>query len=298
MKSQGDRGAFSLVEVLVVIGIVGVLIALVVPAVQRVREAGNRTQCANNLRQIGLALHQYQGAHKAFPPGMSYQDGTDPYLYMSWNTRLLPFLEQEALWKEAVSAYALYPDPFWHSPPHPMGAVLSVFGCPTDGRALQVGQVGSSQVGFTSYLGVEGVNQYRLDGILFVDSRVRFEDVTDGTSNTLMVGERPPADNGYLSFGWWYAGWGQEKNGTADMVLGVEEYNTGSYAANCPPGPYSYGPGSVNKECDRFHFWSAHSGGANFLFVDGSVRFVAYSAATFMPALATRGGGEAVNLPD
>ena len=146
---------------------------------------------------------------------------------------------------------------------------------------------------FTAYLGVEGQDFTRNGGLLFLDSRVRLADVTDGTSATLLAGERPPSANGVL--GWWYAGWGQAKNGSAEMVLGVREWNV--YDNTCWPGPYFYSPGRVDNPCDAFHFWSLHSGGANFLFADGSVRFLPYSAAAVMPAVASRGGGEVVDLP-
>jgi prepilin-type processing-associated H-X9-DG protein len=110
----------------------------------------------------------------------------------------------------------------------------------------------------------------------------------------LLVGERPPSADGL--FGWWYGGWGQSKDGSADMVLGVQEKNV--YVPGCPLGPYQFGPGNVKDQCDTFHFWSMHMGGAHFLFADGSLHFLHYDAAPIMPALATRSGGEAVDLPD
>ena len=89
-------------------------------------------------------------------------------------------------------------------------------------------------------------------------------------------------------------------DGAADMDLGVNEINIGSLAtAGCAVGAYEYGPGSVQNQCDLLHFWSLHpGGGAHFLFCDGSVRFITYSAASVMPALATRAGGETVTIPD
>jgi prepilin-type processing-associated H-X9-DG protein len=111
-----------------------------------------------------------------------------------------------------------------------------------------------------------------------------------------MVGERPPSSDG--AAGWWYGGWGQAKEGSADMVLGVEEqYASPYYVVDCPPGPYLFAPGGLNDTCATFHFWSLHPGGANFLFADGSVHFLHYDAAPIMPALASRAGGEAVSLP-
>ncbi len=279
----------TFIELLVVLAIIGVLIGLTVPAIQLARDAGNRTHCANNLRQIGMGLHRYHDANKVLPPGMSYRDGTDPYLYMSWNTRLLPYLEQPGLWDVAQKAYAQRPDPFWNNPPHPLDTVLSLYACPADAHAASPGQF---NVAFTSYLGVQGVNQIRLDGVLFVDSQVRFADVRDGLSNTLFVGERPPGAGDH--FGYWYAGHGNNKDGTGDMVLGVRTLNIGAWGVECPFGPYAYGPGLSSNFCDVFHFWSLHPGGAHFLFGDGSVHFLAYSVDPLMPALATRSGGEVV----
>jgi prepilin-type processing-associated H-X9-DG protein len=149
---------------------------------------------------------------------------------------------------------------------------------------------------FTDYLGVWGTDRRHRDGVLFLDSEVRLREIADGTSNTLMVGECPPSADGIL--GWWYAGWGQAKDGSAEALLGVAEWNDGPFYRKCPRGPYSYVPGRLTNQCDMFHFWSLHPGGANFVFCDASVRFLPHSAAPLMPALATRSGGEAVSLPD
>lgn len=297
MRSIRKHCGLSLVEVLVVIGIIGTLIGLLVPAVQRVRDAALRTHCTNNLRQIGLALHQYHDLEGSLPPGMSYRDGADRYPFMSWNTRILPFLEQQALWTQAQKAYALDRS-FYDNPPHTNRTeVVSLFSCPADPRTLAVEQLADGQrVAFTDYLGVEGINYFRLNGVLFLDSRIGFADISDGTSHTLCVGERPPSADGIL--GWWYAGEGQSKDGSGDMVLGVQERNIGTFGRECPLGPYSFGPGRTKNQCDAFHFWSLHIGGAHFLMADGSVRFFSYSASSIMPALATRNGGESESVPD
>jgi hypothetical protein len=290
------RTAFTLVELVVVIAITAVLIGLLLPAVQKVRQAAARAGCANNLKQIGLALHHYHDIHLALPPGCSFRAGANSYPYMTWMTRLLPYLEQEPLWQRAFGAYAQAQ--FFEDPPHVLilGQPLPIFTCPADPRSREPWDFGVFRVAFTDYLGIEGIDLEKRDGLLYLDSRVRLIDITDGTSNTLAVGERPPSPD--HNFGWWYAGWGQLKTGSADSVLGVREVCVHPRYRSCPPGPYSFQPGEVDSLCSAFNFWSFHPGGAHFLVADGSVRFLSYSAAPLLPALATRSGGEIVQLPD
>ncbi len=292
------RQGFTLIELLIVIAILGLLMALTVSGVQAVRHASARVECANNLRQIGIALHQYHDGNGVFPPGVSYRDGKDPYPFMSWSARLLPFLEQEPLWKTTLKAFAENKH-FLDDPPHVgLGTILRVYTCPSDGRTRSVAVFGIRKIALTSYLGMEGTNQFRGDGTLFLDSRVRIADITDGTSNTLLVGERPPST--FLNLGWWYAAQGQEDDGSADVVLGVRErfMDTSSWSRGCPPGPYQFGPGRVDNKCDAFHYWSLHSGGTHFLTADGAVHFLRYAAVNVLDALATRAGHEAATLPD
>jgi prepilin-type N-terminal cleavage/methylation domain-containing protein/prepilin-type processing-associated H-X9-DG protein len=291
-----SRRGFTLIELLVVIAIIGVLIALMLPAIQRIRHAAMRTQCENNLKQIGLAAHQYHDANKAFPAGMRSQRGKDPYLYASWLTFLLPYVEQQGLWTATQDAYRKTRN-FNRNPPHVgLVTVVPIFTCPADSRAgeVQTAQREKIPVALTSYLGVEGQDLTTFDGVLFRDSRIRIADSTDGTSNTLFAGERPPSTD--FQYGWWYAGAGQRSTGSAEMILGVREKNVLTVTkGSCPPGTYSYGPGRLNNQCDMYHFWSPHLGdGAHFLFADGSVRFLGYAAAPVMPALASRAGGESV----
>lgn len=292
MRSR-SRG-FTLIELVVIIAIIAIVIGMSIPAVQRVRDAAARVKCSNNLRQIGLGLHQYHEARKTLPPGCSYQGGRDPFPHMSWMTRLLPFVEQQAIWKEAEQAFALESF-FMKSPPHTaISRVIPIYICSTDSRVGSPADRGKVQVGLTSYLGVSGLDLTSFDGMLYLDSRVRLVDVTDGTSNTLLVGERPPSAD--LIMGWWYAGWGQSKTGSGDMVLGVRERNVDIYGPGCLSGPYNFRSGQFDNQCDAFHFWSPHIGGAHFLFADGSVRLIRYSADGIMPALATRAGREVASL--
>jgi hypothetical protein len=273
-----------------------VLIGLIFPAVQRVRASAARTRCANNLRQIGLALHGFHHVRQVLPPGMSGNSKAEQYPYLSWNARILPYLEQDALWLDIQVAYSADRN-FLNVPPHTRRSqIVLAFVCPADGRAFSPAPF-PGQPACTSYLGVEGTDQFSGDGLLFKDSRVRLEDVADGLSNTLMVGDRPPSATEVL--GCWYAGWGQSQDGSAEMILGAREYNVGIYGSGCATGPYHFSAGRNSNPCDAFHFWSLHlGGGANFLSADGSVRFLSYSADPIMPALATRAGGEVVTVPD
>ena len=140
---------------------------------------------------------------------------------------------------------------------------------------------------------LRGIFDYRTGQI------TRMSSITDGTSHTLLVGERPPSAD--LQFGWWYAGIGQRFTGSADHVLGVREPNLQPVMVGsaCGPGNYPYTSAlGFDDPCEMFHFWSPHPGGANFALADGSVRFLRYAADPILPALASRAGGEAVAVPD
>jgi prepilin-type processing-associated H-X9-DG protein/prepilin-type N-terminal cleavage/methylation domain-containing protein len=302
---HGNRSsAFTLIELLVVIAVMAILTGLTLAAVQRVREAAARARCQNNVRQLALALHQYHDANGGFPQGhRSFKlFGHVPMPYSGWSLSILPDLEQQALYERAVAAYRSKVIPFPPNPHAGLSTVVPVFLCPSDGRiaSAQVSFRTKTLAAFTSYLGVSGRDSSTArDGLLYQGSRTTFADITDGTSNTLLLGERPPSAD--FQFGWWYAGAGQRLTGSADIVLGAREPNlqlitTGSA---CGPGNYPFMPASgFNDPCGMFHFWSPHPGGANFAFADGSVHFLRYSADPIMPALATRAGGEAASLPD
>ncbi len=294
---RSTRRAFTLIELLVAIAIISVLIGLLLPAVQKVRQAAARMSCQNNLKQIGLALHHFHDIDAAFPTGVTSARPGEPYPRMAWPARLLPFLEQEPLWRATDGAYQYQPVPFVNPPHVGFGTPVRVFSCPMDGRTSDPQPTHQNlRAALTSYVGVLGTTYDRTDGVLHVDSRVRIADILDGTSNTIMVGERPPSADCW--YGWWYAGFGQAGTGSGDMLLGARERNFGGpYVSGCPPGPYRFQAGRLSEQCDLFHFWSLHPGGAHFLFADGSVRFLAYDADAILPALATRAGGETVSLP-
>src|SRR5262249_55906639 len=265
-----------------------VLLSMIVPAVMNVRAAASKTKCANNLRQIGLAVHLYHHDKRSFPAGMRYQNGRDPYYLMSWLAQLLPYIEEQSVWEMAEQDYRASRDPL-HPPHRGLATRVPSYICPADPGAdqLQIARREGYVVALTSYLGVSGRDLTTLDGVFYRDSRMIFDAITDGTSHTLLAGERPASTD--FQFGWWYVGAGQQFTGSADMFLGVTERNVlPPSIVQCPPGPYQFGPGRLDNQCDMFHFWSLHQGGANFVFADAHVQFIAYSAAKVMPALATR----------
>lgn len=289
------RRGVSLLELLVVVAILAILIALVLVAVQRTRASAARLRCANNLRQLAVGLHGYHTARGVLPPGHTSETKSDPYKNLAWHARILAHVEQQPLWTRAEEAYRSAPSGSIAQPPHGpiLATVVPVFICPADPRTRQT-QIayGSLPVALTSFQGNAGLYYAWRDGTLYADSAVKFADITDGTSQTLLIGERPAsADH---EFGWWYRGIGQQGDGSADMILGVRERNATGSRYPCPIGPYHFVPGKLENQCDMFHFWSPHPGGAHFAFADGSVRFLTYSADPILPALASRAGGEAV----
>lgn len=296
MRAKEGRNGYTLIELVVSMAITALLAGLLMAAIQRVRAAQFRMNCLNNLRQIALALHQYESARMTLPEGCSGEGNDVQFPFMSWHTRILPYLERLDLWDQAVRAYAQESD-FRVDPPHPFSTVLPIFACESDPRTFEVGIAPANiRVGHTIYLGVLGTDLFKNDGVLFERSHVRLTEITDGTANTLMVGERPPSPEHLL--GWWYAGWGQNKSGSMDLTLGTRERNVYPQYVRCSRGPYHFQTGDFANPCDAFHFWSAHAGGANFAFCDGSARFLSYSADNIMPALGTRAGAESTGSFD
>ena len=329
LRSSG----FTLVELLVVIAIIGILVGLLLPAVQAAREAARRTQCVNNMKQMGLALHMHHDTFRRFPsahqmgvswytsyqrnpaPG-GYQKTGDPNPgypvegpFWSWITRIAPFME----FANQTNRFNIKGWPWFNydaKGKNLESVIMPTFACPSDPRGGQLDS--SGEYALTSYLGVAGVNQFReangQNGMLYVNSSVKMGTVTDGTSNTLMVGERPPSSD--LNYGWQWAGFGDMPGfGTADIVLGVNERQEVPTAK-----PDFFRPGAIQDpgSLHRYHFWSLHPGGANWAVADGSIRFISYEAGgpwvdnitvptaqpTVVQAMATTGFGEVVQLPD
>jgi len=273
------RGGFTLIELLVVIAIIAILIGLLVPAVQKVREAAANTQCKNNLSQLAKAIHNYHGTFKKLPPPRdNLACFTCP---KSWVFHTLPYVEQDNMQNQATTSFNTA-----------AGQNMTVLLCPSDALSNGnfSGTVGgaSGTFGLIDYLGVIGTRQDlglgATDGIFDTSQRgIRLTDIRDGTSNTLMLGERPPAAD--LQWGWW-------SYSDFDNLLSTQN----NYVAypSCP-SPHLYAKGSLGNNCDSLHFWSMHTGGGNWAFGDGSVRFIPYSGAAAVVMLSTRSGKEVVN---
>ena len=304
------RTAFTLIELLVVIAIIAILIGLLVPAVQKVRAAAARTQCQNNLKQIGLALHNYHDTNKAFPANI--RPAAASTVRVRWLTYVLPYLEQDALYRRYD------PNVNWHQPANlPVTSTpLSVVTCPATPLPQRLdGAPDNNWVGIvaiTDYAGIYGIDQRLVslgvgtfgEGMSSRTNRVLMADVTDGLSNTLHITEsagRPDlyragklvAKNAVNGGGWcrpaseyWLSG--ASADGT--LIPGPVAVNAtnGEDKGAVYPHPY-YGTDGTGQT------YSFHAGGANTLFGDGSVRFVQQSIPiSTYAAIVTRSGGEVV----
>jgi prepilin-type processing-associated H-X9-DG protein len=299
---------------LVVLAIIAALLGLLVPAVQKVREAAARVQCQNNLKQMGLALHSYHAARECFPPGYvafaAYIDGaTDTAPGWGWAAFLLPYLEQDNLYRQVnfnqpialcpaaqgfVRLYVCSSDPA----PQESFSVLDAFGQPVARAApcSYAACVGGDESDPTDPAG---------RGVFFRNSRTSLADITDGTSNTLLVGERA-----------WSNANGVWAGAVAGGVLRRGRMNPcpGSASASFPAAALVLAHSHLNNatsdtDAGLDDFSSRHAGGSNFLFADGSVRFLRsvpgdspdgnYTAdGRAFQALGTRDGGEVNQGPD
>ena len=293
---------FTLVELLVVITIIGILIALLLPAVQAAREAARRIQCGNNMKQIGLALHNYHSTHRIFPPGWveAGPDGTIAPNLFGWGAHILPFGEQKALYDQLDFNRVLHHGTYGDSVVENIdliGSVVPMYRCPSDLSEPQVAieewmpgvgdyfpavpsmarscYVGS---GATDVLCDMGSNTSGIAGVFYRNSKTRIRDVTDGTSSTLLAGER----RGYRQWNiggdymdsasdyYWAAFWagvlGQTGHGLkcyAQHVIGGTLFREGTTYVSTP---------KINRSGTGFG--SHHPGGCQGVLCDGSVRFI------------------------
>ena len=313
------RKAFTLVELLVVIAIIGILIALLLPAVQAAREAARRTQCSNNLKQLGLALHNYQTALRTFPPARLDW----PQVY-SPQAMLLPYLEQANLQKlvDFDVSFAGADEASWGNAAAARTRVSS-FNCPS-GRV----QVPGADFGTTHYMANVGTGLKKggsllwedaaADGLFWENSRVSFADIRDGSSNTVAFsettlgngGEAPtaapsetqgivlllsggaettPGDCGAGAGQWWPQRGVRWIQGSYGFTLYNHYYRPNAAAYDCGNNSRTHGLTAARSQ---------HPGGVAALYCDGSVHFISNSIA--LPtwrALATRSGGEVVEMP-
>jgi prepilin-type N-terminal cleavage/methylation domain-containing protein/prepilin-type processing-associated H-X9-DG protein len=296
--------AFTLIELMVVLAIIVVLIGLLIPAVQKVREAANRMKCNSNLKNLGLALHQYESTFGKFPPSRVDRPvpeaGVTATVNHGWGAFILPFLEQEAL------AQKYRWDLFNHDPANQsvVSTQLRILQCPSaepdrvmtfdvysyGGRGTCTDYAPTEAV--DSVLArmnlIDTVGNYR--GVLSLNAMTRLRDITDGTSNTLLLVEdagRPREwrmGHAYRDQTIYGCPWAGYLNPI--VVEGVT-----------PDGASSPGPCALNCSNDQ-EIYSFHPGGANTVFVDGSVHFLKTGLdIRILARLVTRAGGEVVDVP-
>lgn len=252
---------FTLIELLVVMALIVVISVLSLPAIQKARDVARRTQCQNNLKQFGLALHNYHNVHKVFPPGWTqHHSQPGPETRFGWTTFVLPFMDQAPLYRR-LNFQTQRAEPL-----ELFQMTIPVFRCPEDPTSQTNSMRGNfGTLNYSANFGPvapprwidSGLDEFwpgsnptpeKADGMAFLNSRIRFADITDGTSQTLLMGERSASSG-------------------AAIWMGVRgnDFET-DQVTDCSPGH------EINLSGSSFS--SLHGGGANFLFCDGRVVFL------------------------
>lgn len=282
MLKRKSRTAFTLVELLVVIAIIGILVGLLLPAVQAAREAARRMQCSNSLKQLALACHNYESTHKTFPTGQIFSmHGNDALNQRqngwSWQTLILPFIEQGNQYNVFDFNVSM------HTSPNALAIAVRnpVFECPSSGHLPDDGVAADGTVyAPSSYVGVAGAFQVSFvhpggggpplrDGMFLRDGKIKFGDITDGTSNTLLIGET-------LFYSYMREGMGS----TWDPSLYGRARAGNNHAGHATLAMTRIGFRQINPSLNmdivtlRESFGSEHTGGAQFALADGSVHFL------------------------
>lgn len=321
--------AFTLIELLVVIAIIAILIGLLLPAVQKVREAAARAYCQGNLKQLALAAHNYHDNNTAFPPGLAHPGPNNRWT--SLFVEMLPFIEQDNIFRrwDFVNTSNNFT-----SPAAPGATPLKMFICPSGGFTDNPATFGSVSTGLSSYGGNAGLKSFPAsratnEGIFGFSTAtnlnvVRLTDVTDGTSNTLLFGERligdanldsyqtaplQPPMNPKLGTASSYATWGQpvtQTSGLGLLLVGSITFNFAyptfytpptNLPVGTPPPPVPWSTAQQELAWDRLSgYGSRHTSGVvNMAFADGSIRSLrSTTALNFLVASSTRAGGEIV----
>jgi prepilin-type N-terminal cleavage/methylation domain-containing protein/prepilin-type processing-associated H-X9-DG protein len=295
--------AFTLIELLVVLAIIAVLIGLLLPAVQKVREAANRMQCSSNLKNVGLALHQYENTYGKFPPcriqGPFREASVTTAVSHGWGVSILPFIEQTAL----AQKYHWDLD-FFDPGNQPVASTqLKIMQCPSaepdrditvgiwayGGRGACTDYAPTQAVdSVLAHMGlIDAIGNYR--GVMSPNSQTRLRDITDGTSNTLLLVEVAGRPRHWLG-----------RAGPDQTIYGcpwVGDENPITVMGSTLDGASRPGPCALN--CSNDHeIYSFHPAGANALFADGSAHFLkAGIDIRLLARLVTRAGGEVVDVP-
>lgn len=310
-KDVTQKKGFTLIELLVVIAIIAILISLLLPAVQQAREAARRSQCKNNLKQMGLALYNYEASHRLFPPGHmeSGNDGPSYRHQFSWMTYILPYIDQTNVYNLIdFNLIDLTLSASQNPAFQPAGSTtVTVFLCPSD----PTGRVNPDWAP-TNYLGNQGIEcscrSAICTGVLGHNTYVRVRDITDGTSNTIAVGEILKGDLNVNTLNDNYI---TTRSADASDVNtcqssppnasdlgnvwlgGHPQHNM--FSTNRVPNDPRIDCRAPNNGCTNYAARSTHTGGAHLLMCDGSVHFLSENMSLEVyQALGTKQGGEVV----